>query len=85
MTKILCDMTGCKYNNSCCLSSAENSYCTKEDIHISVNQEIYQLECLMFEEDMEKEVECQSCQIKKYGGIKLPKKIFFENKDSSEF
>lgn len=83
MTKILCDMTGCKYNNSCCLSPAENSYCTKDEVHFTMNEEMYQLECAAFEENVEKEVECQNCQIKKYGGIKLPKKISFEKKESN--
>lgn len=81
MTKIICDMTGCKYNNSCCLSSADKSYCTKDKVHFTINQEICQIECAMFEEDMEKEVECKDCQIKKYGGIKLLKKVFFDEAD----
>lgn len=84
MTKILCDMTGCKYNNGCCLSSAEDTYCTREDVHFTINQEVYQLECAMFKEDMDREIECQTCQIKKYGGIKLQKKISFENKDHDD-
>lgn len=85
MTKVLCDITGCKYNDSCCLSSAKESYCTKDKVHFKVDQEISQLECAMFEEAMDKEVECNSCQIKKYGGIRLPRKISFERRDSDEF
>lgn len=85
MTKIICDMTGCKYNNSCCLSSATNSYCTKDQVHFTIDQEICQIECKMFEEDMNKEVECKDCQIIKYGGIKLPKKISFESTDLDNF
>lgn len=86
MTKILCDMTGCKYNDSCCLSSAQNNYyCTKDEVHFSVNEESCQIECMQFTEAMDKEVECTSCQIKKYGGIRLPKKIHFEQKDVDKF
>ena len=65
MTRILCDMTGCKHNNSCCLSTAEKSYCTKEEVHFTVDEAMCQLECSNFEESMEKEVECRNCQIQK--------------------
>lgn len=85
MTKILCDMTGCKHNNSCCLSSAKDSYCTKENIHFTVDEAMCQLECANFEETMEKEVECRDCQIHKYGGIKLHRKIDFECQPSDKF
>ena len=44
MTRILCDMTGCKHNNSCCLSTAEKSYCTKEEVHFTVDEAMCQLE-----------------------------------------
>ena len=86
MTKVLCEMTGCKYNNSCCLSSAKNGYCTKEAISFRVDQEMCQLECEMFEEDLgTKEVECQACQIQKYGGIRLPRKLNFEQQSIENF
>lgn len=86
MTKILCEMTGCKHNDSCCLSSAKNGYCTKEQISFRVDQEMCQLECAMFEEDFDtKEVECQACQIQKYGGIRLPKRISFEHSSTEDF
>lgn len=85
MTKILCDMTGCKYNDSCCLSPFGETYCTKDKVQFSVNQESCQLECRQFTEEMDKEVECTSCQIQKYGGIRLPKKINFEQKDIDKF
>lgn len=86
MTKILCEMTGCKYNDSCCLSSIKDGYCTKEAVSFRVDQEMCQLECAMFEEELDsKEVECQSCQIQKYGGIKLPTRINFEYSSSDKF
>ena len=85
MTRILCDMTGCKHNGSCCLSTANKSYCTKEEVHFTVDEAMCQLECSNFEESMEKEVECRNCQIQKYGGIKLQRKINFEHQPIDKF
>ena len=87
MTKVICELTGCKYNSSCCTSPADNKeyYCTKELIKLSVDEEICQLDCSMFEEDTEKEIECKSCQIKKYGGIRIPKDVKFEVTEVDSF
>lgn len=87
MTKIICDLTGCKYNSSCCTSPASNKecYCTKESIKLKVDEEMCQLDCSMFEEDMSKDIECRHCQIRKYGGIKLVKDIKFEENHPSEY
>lgn len=83
MTKVICELTGCKYNNSCCTSPSENKecYCTKESINLEVDLEMSQLDCSSFEEGIDKPVECHDCQIEKYGGIKLPKKMTFEETD----
>lgn len=87
MTRINCELTGCKYNSSCCTSPAEGkkSYCTKAEIDLIVDPDIYQLDCSMFEEDNEKAIECRECQIDKYGGIKLMKEIKFENSTIEDF
>lgn len=79
MTTIICDMTGCKYNSSCCLAPKDDSLCicTKENITLKIDEEISQLDCAMFEENDSKEIECTSCQVDKYGGIKLPQIIKF--------
>ena len=44
MTKIICDLTGCKYNSSCCTSPAENKecYCTKDSIKLEIYDEMQQ-------------------------------------------
>lgn len=73
MTKVTCQMTNCKYNSSCCSSPHDSvdTYCKKEDISLIIDEELCQLECACFEEVYDKEVECNKCQILKYGGIKL--------------
>lgn len=81
MTKIKCDMTGCKYNSSCCLSpcNGAEAICTKEDISLCIDQELQQLDCACYEDNFDKQVECNKCQINKYGGIKINKdNITFE-------
>lgn len=85
MTKVLCDLTGCKYNSSCCSSPAGSGhYCNKEEINLIIDSEICTLDCDNFEEDLTKEIECKNCQIEKYGGIKLSPTISFEIKNSKE-
>ena len=83
MTKVICELTGCKFNSSCCTSPADikECYCTKNIIKLEIDSEICQLDCSMFEEGVEKEVECRYCQIEKYGGIKLPRELNFDNCD----
>ena len=87
MTKVECDLTGCKYNSSCCTSPSDNkkSYCTKEYIQLEMDHDICQLDCSMFEPDVEKDIECRHCQIQKYGGIKLMKALNFDECDFTEF
>lgn len=87
MTKILCDLTGCKYNSSCCTSPAggKECYCTKDSIKLEIDSEMCQLDCAMFEEAMDKEIECRHCQIQKYGGIRLAKDFKFEEYNSTEY
>lgn len=87
MTKVICDLTGCKYNSSCCTSPAEGKeyYCTKESISLEIDPEMCQLDCSSFEESTDKEIECRHCQIEKYGGIRLTKEMKFEKCDSTEF
>lgn len=89
MTKVFCDITSCKYNNSCCSSPSDKKekecYCTREYIKFSVDDAMCSTECKHFEEDTEKEIECRHCQIDKYGGIKLRKPIEFEECDIEEF
>ena len=77
MTKVICELTGCKFNSSCCTSPADGKEC--------YYSEICQLDCSMFEEGTEKEVECRHCQIEKYGGIRLPREISFENCECQDF
>lgn len=85
MTKVLCDLTGCKHNSSCCTCpSGSGHYCTKEEINLIIDPEICQMDCNNFEEDYEKEVECRNCQIDKYGGIKLATHLDFEIKKGNE-
>lgn len=72
MTKIKCDLTGCKYNNSCCSSpcdSADNT-CSLDCIELVITED-NEFTCKNLEEDYDKEVECITCQVNKYGGIKL--------------
>lgn len=81
MTKVKCDMTDCKYNSSCCSSpcNSAESFCTKESIALVIDEEMNQLECDSFEPTFDKPIECNKCQMQKYGGIKLNKeKIQFE-------
>lgn len=80
MTKVYCDLTACKYNNSCCVISHNDNecYCTKDIILLKIDEELNTQECDMFEINNDKEIECNKCQLKKYGGIKVPKKISFE-------
>lgn len=81
MTKVKCDMTDCKYNSSCCSSpcNSAESFCTKESIALVIDEEMNQLECSCFEPTFDKLIECNKCQMQKYGGIKLNKeKIQFE-------
>ena len=87
MTKILCDITGCKYNSSCCTSPDENKecYCTKESIKLHMDDEMCQLDCAMFEESTDKAIECRHCQIRKYGGIRLIREKKFEECSPSEY
>lgn len=87
MTKVICELTGCKHNSSCCTSPAEGKecYCTKESVKLEIDSEICQLDCVMFEEGTDKEIECRHCQIDKYGGIKIPKDISFEDCSSKDF
>ena len=70
MSKIICDMTGCRYNSSCCTSPSDRveCTCTLDSVYLQVDDEFH---CSNFEEDYDKEVECTRCQIAKYGGIKL--------------
>lgn len=81
MTKVICQMTDCKYNSSCCSSPHESvkTYCTKENISLVIDEDLCQLECKEFQygEDTKK-VECEKCQILKYGGIKINKPISFD-------
>ena len=87
MTKVICELTGCKFNSSCCTSPADGKecYCTKDAIKLEIDSEICQLDCSMFEEGTEKEVECRHKKKKKYGGIKLPREISFENCECQDF
>lgn len=87
MTKVICDLTGCKFNSSCCTSPVEGKdcYCTKDSIKLEIDSEICQLDCSMFKEGTKKEIECRQCQIKKYGGIKIPREINFENCSCEDF
>lgn len=81
MTEIKCDMTGCKHNSSCCSSPNPNSdtFCTKNKVHFFIDEEVLQLECDGFEEDLNKPIECNKCQMIKYGGIKIKREtIKFE-------
>ena len=75
MSEVLCDMTSCKYNSSCCQSPHESikTYCTNKKINLIISEEIQCLECAQYEANYDKEIECKMCQIKKYGGIKLQK------------
>lgn len=82
MTKVKCVMTDCKYNSSCCSSPHESSdtFCTKTSIELIIEEEMNQLECNNFTPTYDKPVECNKCQMLKYGGIKLNKeKIQFDN------
>lgn len=87
MTKVICDLTGCKYNSSCCTSPAEDKecYCTKDSVKLEIDPEMCQLDCSMFEESTDKDVECRHCQIEKYGGIRLSKEVKFEDCTSTDF
>lgn len=87
MTKVICELTGCKYNSSCCTSPSDSKkcYCTKEEIKLDVDPEIYQLDCSMFKEDLDKLIECRECQIDKYGGIRLMKEVKFEASNIEDF
>lgn len=89
MTKILCDITGCKYNNSCCSSPSEDKndkcYCTKELVQFKVDDSMCSMTCEDFEENIEKDIECSDCQINKYGGIKLHPYIEFEEYDIKNY
>ena len=80
MTKIKCDLTGCKYNSSCCSSPHANAdtFCTKEEIYLAVDEEMQLFDCKNFEEDYDKAVECNRCQMLKYGGIKMNTFMNFE-------
>lgn len=81
MTEIKCDMTGCKHNSSCCSSpnSKADTFCTKDKVYFYIDEEVCQLECSGFEEDHDKAIECNKCQMIKYGGIKIKREnIKFE-------
>lgn len=80
MTKVKCDLTGCKYNSSCCSSPHDSveTYCTKNDIKLVVDEIYCSMDCNEYIDEYTKEVECKSCQIKKYGGIKFRNKINFK-------
>lgn len=81
MTKVRCDLTGCKFNSSCCTSPHKDmeTICTKETISLYIDEDIHQLDCKEFTEDFEKPIECNRCQLKKHGGIKLnTEKISFK-------
>lgn len=73
MSEVLCDMTSCKFNSSCCQSPCNDvkAYCTKEKISLIISEEMQCLECAQYEANFTKEVECKACQLKKYGSIKL--------------
>lgn len=89
MTKVFCDMTSCKYNNSCCASPSEtqekNCYCTKDFIKIAVDVELSSIDCSHFEEDYDKEIECRNCQIDKHGAIRIYNNIQFEECNIKDF
>lgn len=80
MTKVKCDLTGCKYNSSCCSSPHDSvdTYCTKESITLVVDEDFCSMDCKEYEDEYCKEVECKTCQMKKYGGIKFPSKFNFK-------
>lgn len=73
MTVIKCDMTDCKHNTSCCSSphGKVETICTASNVHFFIDEEASQLECSCFEENFDKPVECNMCQMLKYGGIKI--------------
>lgn len=81
MTRVKCVMTDCKYNSSCCSSPHKSieTICTKDHVNLIIEEEMNQLECADFEEVYEKPVECNKCQMLKYGGIKLKEKIQFDS------
>lgn len=78
MPKVICDITSCKYNSSCCCcpDETERCECTKDSIKIEFNEN-HGVDCSSYEESTKKETECKKCQIKKYGSIKIDKPIEF--------
>lgn len=65
LTKIKCDFTSCKYNESCCTSprgeNAEYTYCTKEEVHFQIKGA--NCRCDSFRFDYSKDIQCPDCQM----------------------
>ena len=59
MSEVLCDMTSCKYNSSCCQSPHESikTYCTNKKINLIISEEMQCLECAQYEANYDKEIE----------------------------
>lgn len=82
-TKVVCEITGCVHNSSCCMdpNRLEDTftYCKADSITIGIDEDTdYGLQCSKYKWDNNKKFECDDCQISKYGALSINEDKLFE-------